>query len=351
MRHPRRAWIAVLLAVPMAALAGCGGGAEKGDDERAMVTLTELFASQDSPADNLDSLAYWPPGPWVLATAKSTDQLVVLDARDGRILRKVGERGDALGQFRRPNGVAVAGDLALVTERDNHRVHVLRLPALEPLGVFGADVLRSPYGLAVLAGADGQLEVYVTDNYVDADLATPPASELGARVKHFRAKIDESGLEAHLLRAFGDTSGAGVLATVESIAADARWNRLLIADETRGVQNIKVYSLAGEFTGQVIGAGLFKGEPEGIALIERGEGGFWVATDQRRPRTVFHLFDRRDLRHLGSAVGEMTANTDGITTGECEANEEGRLFAVHDDRAVVAFSCAALLHALGLGTR
>ncbi len=358
MRHPKQAWTAglvalpaaVLAALPVAVLARCGGGAGTGEGEPAFVTVTELFTSENSPVDNLDSLAFWPAGPWVLATAKATDQLVVLDARDGRIVRRLGERGDAPGQFRRPNGVAVAGDLVLVSERDNHRVQLLRLPELEPVGVFGSDVLRSPYGLAVLAKDAGELEVYVTDNYLGPGLATPPASELGERVKHFRLTPSESGFEARYLKAFGDTNGPGVLTTVESIAADARYDRLLVADETRGVQNIKVYSLAGTFTGQIIGAGLFAAEPEGIALIEHGEGGFWVATDQRRPRTVFHLFDRRDLRHLGSAVGEMTANTDGITTGPCAPGEDGRLFAVHDDRAVVAFSCTALVRALGLGT-
>ncbi len=345
MRHPGRTWLAVVVVL----LVGCSGGRGDSSAQRgAHVTITELFASEDSPADNLDSLAFWPAGPWVLATAKATDQLVMLDARDGRILHRLGERGDAPRQFRRPNGVVVAGDLALISERDNHRVQLLRLPALDSVGVFGSDVLRSPYGLAVLAGEGGELDVYVTDNYLDAGLATPPAAELGERVKHFRLTASEAGFEARLLGAFGDTSGAGVLATVESIAADSRYDRLLIADETRGVQNIKVYSLAGEFTGQTIGDGLFEGDPEGIALIERGEGGYWVATDQRKHRTVFHLFDRHDLRHLGSAVGEMTANTDGIATGGCAAEDEGRLFAVHDDRSVVAFSCQALLRALGL---
>lgn len=346
MSHLGRGW--PVLAVALLLACG-GGGGEESEQSEAYVTITELFASEDSPADNLDSLAFWPAGPWVLATAKATDQLVVLDAREGRILHRLGERGDAPRQFRRPNGVVVVGDLVLVTERDNHRVQLLRLPDLESVGLFGGDVLRAPYGLAVHAGEDGALDVYVTDNYLGPGLVVPPAPELGERVKHFRVTLSDSGVEAQLVRTFGDTTGDGVLTTVESIAADARYDRLLIADETRGTQNIKVYSLTGRFTGEVIGSGLFAGEPEGIALIERGEDGFWVAADQRQHRTVFHVFDRRDLRHLGSAVGEMTANTDGIATGECAAEQDGRLFAVHDDRSVVAFSCNALVRTLGLG--
>lgn len=348
MRESRREWPLLLVAL----LVACGGDGERGEKpSEPFITITEIFASEDSPADNLDSLAYWPAGPWVLATAKATDQLVVLDAREGRVLRRFGERGEGPGQFRRPNGVVVVDDLVLVTERDNGRVQLLRLPHLEHLGFIGGGVLRAPYGLALDRSPEGTLDLYVTDNYLLPDLSTPPPQELGERVKHFRVEVRDSQVEAHLVRSFGATSGEGVLTTVESIAVDPLYERLLIADETRGVQNIKVYSLAGEFTGQTFGSGVFIGEPEGIALIARGEGGFWVAADQRKHRTVFHLFDRRSLQHLGSVVGEITANTDGITTGECADQGDGRLFAVHDDRSVVAFSCNALLTALHLAPR
>lgn len=342
------AWLALLGVL----LGSCGGKTVNTvSPTENYVTLRELFVSEEAPADNLDSLAFWPPGPWVLATAKSIDQLVVLDANDGRVVHRFGERGDGPGQFRRPNGVAVVGDLVLVTERDNQRVQVLRLPELKPLGSLGAGLLRAPYGLAVFPGEDGVLELYVTDNYLTPDREIPPPHELGERVKHFRVFVSPEGVTAMLERSFGDTAGAGVLGTVESIAADRRWGRLLIADETRGTQDIKVYSLAGQFTGHVIGAGLFKGEPEGIALIEEGAGGFWIATDQRKERTAFHVFDRHSLRYLGSATGEQTANTDGIAIGVGAADGEARLFAVHDDRSVVAFSGASLLHALGLSNR
>lgn len=348
MRQPRRGWSLLLVAL----LAACGARGKASDEAgRPFITLTELFASEDSPADNLDSLAYWPSGPWVVATAKSTDQLVVLDARDGRVLRRFGERGGEAGQFRRPNGVMVHGNLAFITERDNHRVQVVRLPEFTPVGLIGNDVLRYPYGLALSAAGEGLLDLWVTDNYWGPDLSPPPREELGERVKHFRVAVGDEHLEAQLVRSFGATVGDGVLTTVESIAVDPTYDRLLVADETLGVQNIKVYSLAGEFTGQIMGAGLFAAEPEGIALVPRGDDGYWIATDQRKHRTVFHIFDRRSLRHLGSAAGEITANTDGIAVGECAELGEVRLYAVHDDRSVVGFSFSALLTALAKAAR
>lgn len=103
MKRSRRTWLAVVVVL----LVGCSGGWGDGDGQREPhVTITELFTSEDSPADNLDSLASWAAGPWVLATAKATDQVVGLDARGGRILDRIGERGEGPRQFRCPNGIA-----------------------------------------------------------------------------------------------------------------------------------------------------------------------------------------------------------------------------------------------------
>ena len=116
----------------------------------AFRTVAEAWESPRAPAEEIDSLATWRMADgthWLVASAKSTDRLLVYDAQGGQPLRAVGGPGRALGEFDRPNGLAVSGDRLFVVERDNHRVQVLTLPAFEPLGSFGADVLRSPYGV------------------------------------------------------------------------------------------------------------------------------------------------------------------------------------------------------------
>jgi 3-phytase len=314
------------------------------------VVVPETYESPRLNGDNVDSLAVWAPGGWLLATAKASDSVVVLDVASGAVVRRLGGSGSGPGQFRRPNGIAVVGDLLVVVERDNRRVQVLALPELTTLGFVGADVLRFPYGVAAFAASAGRYELYVTDSYQRPDDTVPPEAELGERVKHFRVEREGATLRSTLVESFGATSGAGVLHVVESIAADPPADRLLIADEADGHHDIKVYSLAGDFTGQVLGHGLFRAEPEGIALIGCGDGGYWVTTDQQKERTVFYLLDRTTFAVRGSFNGNVVANTDGIVTatGPVKGFPAGAVFAVHLDVSVAAFAWPAIAEKLGL---
>jgi 3-phytase len=169
-----------LMAASLAAVlaAGCTPAADKAPTvaaatgavapvERKVATIAEAFLTSMTPADNIDSPASWqaPDGKtWLIATAKATDKLVVYDGSTGQHLRDVGSAGTGLGQFDRPNGIAVTDDLLWIVERDNHRVQVLSLPDFAPLATFGADDLRKPYGLWVDRRADGY-SVYVTDSW------------------------------------------------------------------------------------------------------------------------------------------------------------------------------------------
>ena len=139
---------------------------------------------------------------------------------------------------------------------------------------------------------------------------------------------------------------------VESIWGDPANDRLLIAEEDEtGGRVIKVYDFDGRYSGPTIGDGIFRTEPEGIALYECADGsGYWIATDQDGGRNVFHLFDRRSLTHLGGFAGRVTRNTDGIWLAQQPLPEfpAGVLFAVHDDRAVAAFDWRDVTAALGL---
>lgn len=346
-----RAWrwlrLAAAVVCLFAGLNGCGSGLGSGP---SLVLVPELYESDRYPAENIDSLAVWESGRQILCTAKSTDRLLVFETSAGRLVRAFGETGSALGQFRRPNGVAMVGDYALVVERDNRRVQVLLLPDLVPLGSFGEDDLRNPYGLAAFVMADGDIEVYVTDSYLDEDGEVPPGTELGERVKHYRVRVASGTVSADLVRRFGETSGSGVLHLVESIAVDSDRGRLLIADEHADARDIKVYDLAGNYTGVVLGRGHYLHEPEGIALMSCGAGGWWITTDQRQQRTVFHLYARDSLNYAGAFVGRRVANTDGIAVHGIDSlsGDAGVLFAVDDDQAVAAFEWSAIARSLGL---
>jgi 3-phytase len=323
-------------------------------------SIPESFLSADAPGEELDSLATWPTedgDTWLIATAKASHRLLVFDADDGRQMGSFGEKGTGLGQFNRPNGIAVHGDHVFVTERDNHRVQILRLPEFTPLMTFGEDILRSPYGIWVHETAPGELAAYVTDSFMYGKKydRVPPLDELDERVRRFSIHTAPQGhgqLQAHYLDSFGDTTAEAALRMVESIAGDPANDRLLIADEDRRhVSTLREYTLAGSYTGRSLPDASFGAEAEGVALWSCPDGsGYWVAVDQLAPLTLFHLFDRQTLAHRGTFQGEATSYTDGIAlhASATRAFTGGALYAVHDDQAVTAFDLREVARILDL---
>lgn len=322
----------------------------------ADAVVVEAWISDPVAGDELDSLVAWPTEDgqvWLIATAKATHRLALYDADSGQRLRTVGGPGSAVGQFNRPNGIAVFGDLLFVAERDNHRVQAFRLPEFAPLGAFGADVLRSPYGLWVHETAPGELELFVTDSYM-ADFRTmtlPPMAELDGRVKRFQVRVEDGGkLETRLLGQFGDTGPAGALRMVESIAGDPAHGRLLVAEEDRRVgSTLRDYRLAtGTYNGHSLP--VFDADAEGIALWScSADGGYWVTVDQLTP-TRFRLFERATLAPAGVFSGQVTANTDGETVYAMPTPRfpAGALFALHNDVSLAAFDLRDIARALDL---
>lgn len=317
--------------------------------------VAEAWVSEPVPGDELDSLVAWPTedgSVWLIATAKATHHLALYDADTGQRLRTIGGPGTAVGQFNRPNGIAVFGDLLFVAERDNHRIQAFRLPEFAPLGAFGADALQAPYGLWVHETAPGELELLVTDSFM-ADFRTmtlPPMEDLDGRVKRFRVRVEEGGkLEASLVEQFGDTGPAGALRMVESIAGDPVHDRLLIAEEDRRVgSTLRDYSLAGRYRGHSLP--IFDADAEGVALWAcSAEDGYWVAVDQLTP-TRFRVFDRATLAPTGVFSGRVTANTDGETVYAMPTKRfpAGALFALHNDVSLAAFDLRDIGHALKL---
>lgn len=326
--------------------------------------VTEAFLTALTPEDNIDSPAAWrtPDGAlWLLATAKESDKgLLLYDGQTGRTLRSVGGSGAAAGQFQRPNGIAVLGNRAYVVERDNRRVQVLSLPDFTPLGSFGEAQLRSPYGLWVRSLDDARIEVFVTDAYMagedaDGEDILPPLAELDQRMQRYVLHWNGQAFTARHAGPMGDTTEAGAIRIPESLWGDEAHGRLLVAEEDVATGTaLREYSLDGRFLGRTIGLGLFRAQAEGIALWSCPDGsGYWLATDQFKDRSLFHVFDRQDLTHLGAFAGRTTANTDGVWLHQAASASfpAGVFYAVHDDQGVAAFDWRAIARALDLRQR
>ena len=319
-----------------------------------VATVPEVFETERDTVDDVDSPTVWHGDQgqhWVLTTAKATDVVIVNDATTGAELRRVGGTGTGPGQLDRPNGVTAMDDLLLVVERDNARLQAFSLPGLEPLGTFGEEQLRRPYGIAAYRDAQGRIELYVTDNYELVEDEIPPDSALGERVEHFRVWVEDRELRHEHVRTFGDTAGPGVLRKVETIGVDAANDRVVIAEELEPDSHWKIYGLDGRFSGRVFGRGYFPHEAEGLALYACSDGGgYWIATDQDEVTNTFHVFDRTTLEHLGSFSGATTRNTDGVALTQRGFGPfpAGAFYAVHNDGNIAAFSWAAIAEELGL---
>ena len=325
--------------------------------------VKEVFVTASTPHDNVDSPASWIQADGrllLLATAKASGRLLKFDGESGASLGHLGQVGTNAQEFDRPNGIFVLEDWVFVVERDNHRIQVLSLPDMQSLGHFGDADLTQPYGIWVRRMPGDEIEALVTDAYMageypNGDDIAPPLPELDRRMKRYRVKIERGGLSAQLIQTFGDTTAAGAILVPESIWGDPTNDRLLIAEEdTRSGTAVREYDLDGTFKGRSIGLGLFQAQAEGISLWACPDGtGYWITTDQFKDRSVFHLFDRQSLAHIGAFSGEQVGNTDGIWLQQAATARfpDGVFYAVHDDQAVGAFDWRDISAALKIPSR
>lgn len=365
--------LALALGLAVLLLPGCALWREaKEPDERtaddprlasaglAHAVITEAFVTPANPPDEVDSPSAWltpDGGRWLISTGKRTHQLLVHDGETGALLRRVGNRGAVPGQFDRPNGVFVWGDRLFVVERDNRRVQVLSLPGFTPLATFGEAELRSPYGLWLHEPGGGRIEVWVTDSFMDGERfdAVPPLGALAARIKRYSVMIDGDAVSARFDGTAGDTTEAGALRVVESIAGDVANGRLLVAEEDVPTgTGYRVYGFDGRYAGRDVGVGEFGAQAEGIALWGCPDGsGYWLASDQFRDTTLFHVYDRQTLEALGRFAGRDTGLTDGVWLSQAPSVRfpAGVFYASNRDESLSAFDWRDIAMALGLRER
>ena len=105
--------------------AGCAGDAGDAQDVATddspspaggPVVVEERWMSPADTAWDLDTPATWQNGgeAVVLVTGKATHQLHAFDAATGEAVGTIGSPGSGVGEFRRPNGIAVLDDLVFV---------------------------------------------------------------------------------------------------------------------------------------------------------------------------------------------------------------------------------------------
>ena len=326
-----------------------------------------IFETGIHPGADVDSVVVWrdrkQPGRSLLfVSSKQHDRLEVYDAATGLPHDPPFIGGELNsqepGQFNRPNAVWVLydvpwkgsfRDILLTTEQLVSRVQVFALPELTFLSSFGVGQIERGHGLA--AYEDGSsFYIYVADSQADND----------AKIKKYRLLEEEEGFGAELLRAFGVTSGPGLLyGGVESILADPAYDRLHVCgDEAPGRPEVIVYDLEGDYTGVNYGDPQFEYEQEGIALYETGrDQGYLIIADQYEPSqpAEYEVFDRATLASLGHfqsppSAPLVTQLTDGVHLCQMPLPglPNGAFYASDNDINVNAYDWTDIAETMGL---
>jgi myo-inositol-hexaphosphate 3-phosphohydrolase len=326
-----------------------------------------IYETAVHPGADVDSVAVWrdrkqPERSLLFVSSKQHDRIEVYRAATGLphdppfIGGQLNSREP--GQFNRPNAVWVLHDvpwkgsfrdILLTTEQLNSRVQVFALPELTYLSSLAVGQIERGHGLA--AYEDGSsFFVYVADSLADDD----------AKIKKYRLLEEEEGYGAELVRAFGVTSGPGLLyGGVESILADPAYDRLHVCgDEAPGRPEVIVYGLEGNYTGINYGDPQFEYEQEGIALYETGrDQGYLIIADQYEPSqpAEFEVFDRATIAPLGHFQSPpssplVTQLTDGVYLCQMPLPglPNGAFYASDNDINVNAYDWTDIAEAMGL---
>lgn len=171
----------------------------------------------------------------------------------------------------------------------------------------------------------------VSDAYMDAsdEDTVPPLDQLDRRFQRYQFALEGDALQTRHLGSFGATDAAGAIRIPESLWGDETHDRLLVSeeDETDGTR-IKLYRLSDyAYAGTDLGAGLFRARAEGIALYTCADGsGWWLATDQFKDRSLFHVFDRVSWSTAAASPEQPwpTPTASGLTRPSASASRRGR---------------------------
>jgi 3-phytase len=189
-------------------------------------------------------------------------------------------------------GFALRGnltDIAVVTERNKHRLRVFGIPA-----DGGPLVDLAPAGIPVLEGQKGEaaepMGIALFRRPADGAIFAIVAPKTGGRdgyLWQYRLQGDDAGhARGVLARRFGAFSGRGLLpgqgSEIEAVVVDDARGYVYYSDEQHGIR--KYYAdpdnpQSGKELA-VFGTDGYRGDREGLAIYPGDQGGYIVSSDQ-----------------------------------------------------------------------
>ncbi|GGE98072.1 3-phytase [Chishuiella changwenlii] len=226
-----------------------------------------------------------------------------------------GEIINKITPLNRPNNVDVAYgfsyqgkkiDIAVTTERANHKIRIVSLPDFKLIDNDGIDVfeneeIRDPMGIAMYTQGD---KIYAIVGRKDG----PSEGYL-----HQYLLADNNGkIEAKLVRKFGKYSGKK---EIEAIAVDQELGYIYYSDETVGIRKYYADPTKGNEELAFFGQKDFKRDHEGIAIYKTSNtDGYILVSDQQA--NYFNVYKREGTN--GNANQHELVAKIPVSTVECD---------------------------------
>lgn len=202
-----------------------------------------------------------------------------------------GEIINKIVPLNRPNNVDVAYgfdfngekiDLAITTERANHKIRIVSLPDFKLIDDGGLDVfeneeIRDPMGIATYKKDD---KIYVIVGRKDG-----PSD---GYLHQYLLENKDGKIQLKLVRSFGQYSGKK---EIEAIAVDQEAGFVYYSDETAGIRKYYADPEKGNEELAFFGQKDFKRDHEGIAIYKTSEKkGYILVSDQQA--NFFNVYKR-----------------------------------------------------------
>lgn len=268
------------------------------DTSEKQTEIIQPFIVTEPVKYDTDDPAIWinqndPEKSLVLGTDKKSDGALYVFDLEGKIIDSLSIR-----QLKRPNNVDIAygllidgkeTDIAVVTERETHKLRIFSLPDMKPLDHGGLPMFEGEVGEGYRDLMGIGLYKDPLDKEIHAIVGRKEGPQDGTYLWQYKLSDDgKHGVKSELIRKFGHYSGEK---EIEAIAIDSELGFVYYSDETVGVRKYHANPELGNEELALFAQKGFERDHEGISIFKTDKGkGYILVSDQQS--NAFHIFPR-----------------------------------------------------------
>lgn len=281
----------------------------------------------------------------VFGTDKQTNGAIYAFDLDGKIIED-----KTIRNIQRPNNVDIEYgfhlndstkiDILVFTEREKQQIRMFSVPDMQPLDRGGFPVFtdeavlenRLPMGVSLYKSPK------TSKTYAIVGRKTGPAERY---LYQYSLEADSIGVEAKLVRKFGDFSGKK---EIEAIAVDDENGFIYYSDEGICIRKYHAEPSMGDKEISCFGGEYFSEDIEGIAIATYPNGkGYVLVSNQQKGE--FNVFSREENSFV-KALNLSTTETDGceaVTVALGSKFPNGLFVAMNDEKNFYFYDLAKIL--------